>query len=149
MSGSPKSSAAPMTSPSRRGPDVVIGRGSIMHRLPGRRRRGCHACGALRKFSATTRAFPQRTCAPAVVGAGGATVTFADGSQIQPISVILATGYAPEVSWLPRISFGPAAAHENQRPGIVRCRHAQPRPARSRHDHRSPARRAHQITDRP
>lgn len=41
------------------------------------------------------------TRAPAVVNADGATVTFADGSQMQPTSVILATGYLPGDTWFP------------------------------------------------
>lgn len=52
-------------------------------------------------FSDHTRLSLSITHAPAVVGAAGATVTFADGSQMQPTSVILATGYAPGFSWLP------------------------------------------------
>lgn len=41
------------------------------------------------------------TIAPAVTTADGATVTFADGAQISPGSVILATGYDPGDHWLP------------------------------------------------
>lgn len=52
-------------------------------------------------FSDQAHRSPGITRAPAVVGAGGATVTFADGSQMQPASVIFATGYASGDSWLP------------------------------------------------
>ena len=39
--------------------------------------------------------------APAVTGADGGQVTFADGSTLAPDSVILATGYDPGEDWLP------------------------------------------------
>jgi len=39
--------------------------------------------------------------APAVTGADGGQVTFADGSTLAPDSVILATGYDPGDDWLP------------------------------------------------
>ncbi len=38
---------------------------------------------------------------PAVTGADGGQVTFADGSTLAPDSVILATGYDPGDDWLP------------------------------------------------
>ena len=41
------------------------------------------------------------TIAPAVQAAAGAVVTFADGTQASPRSVILATGYTPGDDWLP------------------------------------------------
>ncbi|WP_194422479.1 flavin-containing monooxygenase [Microbacterium abyssi] len=52
-------------------------------------------------FGDHSRLPPGIVRAPAVVDAGGASVTFADGSQMEPTSVILATGYAPGDSWLP------------------------------------------------
>lgn len=55
-------------------------------------------------FSDHAQLSPRITRAPAVVSAGGATVKFADGSQMQPASVVLATGYAPADSWLPEQS---------------------------------------------
>lgn len=50
--------------------------------------------------------------APPVAEADGATVTFADGSTMQPHSVILATGYEPGDLWLPgpEPSVGPTRA---------------------------------------
>src|SRR3546814_9198387 len=42
------------------------------------------------------------TIAPAVEAANGAVVTFADGTQASPRSVILATGYDPGDRWLPQ-----------------------------------------------
>ncbi|WP_249353877.1 NAD(P)-binding domain-containing protein [Microbacterium sp. 2FI] len=41
------------------------------------------------------------TIRPAVIGAHGAAVTFADSTSSTPGSVILATGYAPGDNWLP------------------------------------------------
>lgn len=41
------------------------------------------------------------TLRPAATAADGTTVSFADGSQAQPASVILATGYLPGDDWLP------------------------------------------------
>lgn len=52
-------------------------------------------------FSDRSHLPPGITRVPAVVGGDGPTVTFADGSQMQPASVILATGYGPGDCWLP------------------------------------------------
>lgn len=56
---------------------------------------------------------------PAVVESAGATLTFADGSQMQPQSVILATGYTPGDSWLPGLeSSGPSPHVGTSLPGL-------------------------------
>lgn len=69
-------------------------------------------------FSDQAHLSPEITRASAVVGAGGATVTFADGSQMQPVSVILATGYAPGVSWLPEQHSGRPLRTKTSVPGL-------------------------------
>jgi len=52
---------------------------------------------------------------PRVVGASGRTVTFADGSELDPSAVVWATGYRPDHSWIALPVFDPTGRVRHRR----------------------------------